>query len=200
MKKAEAKMEKFDLKWNDFPSTVSQYFKCLREENDLYDVTLFSEDHKQFLTHKIVLTACSSFFKPILKTNVHSHPLIYLSGVDSTSLQLILDYIYEGQVQIYQEHLDIFLDVAQKLQVFGLLGEKTESNEIIEEKTIIDKDQKFHKEVNSFVESKKKVNPISVLGQNQEEIQQQIEGLLTKESDMHKCTVCGKLSKDIGNM
>ena len=127
-------MEKFDLKWNDFQSTVSQYFKCLRDEHDFYDVTLVSEDHKQFLTHKIVLTACSSFFKPILKTNVHSHPLIYLSGVDSISLQLILDYIYEGEVQIYQEHLDMFLDVAQKLQVFGLLGEKAERNETIEKK------------------------------------------------------------------
>merc|ERR1719300_1138861 len=115
-------MEKFDLKWNDFQSTISKHFKQLRDENDFSDVTLVSEDLKQFQTHKIVLTACSSFFKPILKANVHAHPLIYLSGVDSSNLQLILNYIYEGEVQLYQEQLDLFLNVAQKLQISGLLG------------------------------------------------------------------------------
>ena len=69
-----SKMEKFDLKWNDFQTTISQYFKQLRDEKEFFDVTLVSEDNKLFQTHKIVLTACSSFFKPIL-ANVHAHPL-----------------------------------------------------------------------------------------------------------------------------
>ena len=33
----------------------------------------------------------------------------------------ILDYIYQGEVQIYQGHLDSFLHVAQKLKVEGLI-------------------------------------------------------------------------------
>ena len=121
-------MEKFDLKWNDFQMTISQYFKLLRDEKDFFDVTLVTDDHQQFKTHKIVLSACSGFFKPILKANVHSHPLIYLSGVDSSNLQLILNYIYEGEVQLYQEQLDLFLNVAQKLQISGLLGGNKEGD------------------------------------------------------------------------
>ena len=113
-------MEKFDLKWNDFQKTISQYFKHLRDEKDFFDVTLVTDDLQQFETHKIVLSACSNFFKPILKANVHAHPLIYLSGVDSSNLQLILNYIYEGEVQLYQEQLDLFLDVAHKLQISGI--------------------------------------------------------------------------------
>merc|ERR1712189_91905 len=106
MGKTESKMEKFDLKWNDFQTTISQYFKQLRDEKDFFDVTLVSEDNKLFQTHKIVLTACSSLFKPILKANVHANPLIYLSGIDSTNLQFILNYIYEGEVQLYQKQLN----------------------------------------------------------------------------------------------
>ena len=114
--------ERFSLKWNDFQSVVSQSFSVLRQEADFYDVTLVSEDETQIQAHKLVLSACSSFFKSILKKNSHSHPLLYLSGVDSKSLGFVLDYIYQGEVQIYQDELDRFLDAAQKLKVEGLLS------------------------------------------------------------------------------
>ena len=114
--------EKFSLKWNDFQSVVSKSFSALRKDEDFYDVTLVSEDHTQISAHKLVLSASSQFFKSILRKNSHSHPLLYLSGVDSTSLGFVLDYIYQGEVQIYQNELDNFLDVAQKLKIEGLLS------------------------------------------------------------------------------
>ena len=113
--------ERFSLKWTDFQSVVSQSFSVLRQEADFYDVTLVSDDHTQISAHKLVLSASSDFFKSILKRNPHSHPLLYLSGVDSTSLGFVLDYIYQGEVQIYQHELDNFLEVAEKLQIEGLL-------------------------------------------------------------------------------
>ena len=110
-------MEKFSLKWNEFQTTVSNSFKLLKQEKDFFDVTLVAEDQKQIQSHKVVLSACSSFFKPILQNNIHSHPLIYLSGINSTNLQFIIDYVYEGEVQLFQEELDLFLEAAQKLQI-----------------------------------------------------------------------------------
>ena len=68
-------MDKFCLKWNDFQTTVSQSFGLLRQEKDFFDVTLVSDDQVQIPAHKLVLSACSSFFKTILKQNSHSHPL-----------------------------------------------------------------------------------------------------------------------------
>ena len=85
--------EKFSLKWNDFESTVSKSFSILRQEKDFFDVTLVSDDERQIPAHKLVLSACSDFFKSILRNNSHSHPLLYLSGIHSTNLSLILDYI-----------------------------------------------------------------------------------------------------------
>ena len=98
--------EKFSLKWNDFQSVVSQSFSVLRQEADLYDVTLVSDDHTQISAHKLVLSASSQFFKSILRKNPHSHPLLYLSGVDPPSLGFVMDYIYQGEVQIFQEQLE----------------------------------------------------------------------------------------------
>ena len=114
--------ERFSLKWKDFQSSVSQSFSVLRKEADFYDVTLVSDDHIQISAHKLVLSASSQFFKSILRKNPHSHPLLYLSGVDSTSLGFVLDYIYQGEVQIYQNELDNFLEVPQKLKIDGLLS------------------------------------------------------------------------------
>ena len=61
--------EKFDLKWNDFHSNVSKSFGLLRNEDYLHDVTLVSDDYKQVTAHKLVLSACSEYFKNIFRNN-----------------------------------------------------------------------------------------------------------------------------------
>ena len=106
-------LEKFSLKWNDFHSNVSKSFGLFRNDEYLHDVTLVSDDHKQFSAHKLVLSACSEYFKNIFKQNnkPNAHPLLCLDGVSSDDLKNIMDYIYNGEVQLYQEKLYNFLAV-----------------------------------------------------------------------------------------
>ena len=108
--------EKFCLKWNDFERNASKSFSQLRQQRGLFDVTLVSSDQQQVSAHRLVLSACSDFFKTIFYSNTHSHPLLYLDGVDSREINLMLDYIYQGEVQIYQESLDRFLQIANKFK------------------------------------------------------------------------------------
>ena len=115
-------MEKFCLKWNDFQVNASKSFSLLKKDQDFFDVTLISDDDKTFAAHKVVLAASSDFFKHILRRADHSKPMIYLSGINQRELTHIMDYIYEGEVNIYQNELDAFLDVAQKLKIQGLVG------------------------------------------------------------------------------
>ena len=114
--------ERFSLKWNDFHSNVSRTFSALRTEEDFQDVTLVSADLQQVSAHKVVLSACSKYFKNILQQNRHSNPLLCLDGVTSSELQSVLDYIYQGEVQVYQENLDRFLAVAERFQLEGLMN------------------------------------------------------------------------------
>ena len=121
--------EKFCLKWNDFHANVSKSFKALRSADDFYDVTLVSDDQKQVSAHKIVLSASSEYFKNVLRSNKHPHPMLCLNGVSSNELSSILDYIYNGEIQIYQEQLDSFLQIAQRFQLEGLMqGEEVASS------------------------------------------------------------------------
>jgi len=112
-------MEKFCLKWNDYQSNIGHAFNDLREEKDFFDVTLACEDN-QIEAHKVVLSACSPFFKSILKRNPHQHPLLYLKGVNSQDLGSLLNFMYQGQVNVAQENLNTFLTVAEELKVKGL--------------------------------------------------------------------------------
>ena len=114
--------EKFCLKWNDFQSNVSNSFSLLRNEDYLHDVTIVTDDNEQTTAHKLVLSASSEYFENIFKKNKHSHPLLCLEGVNSKDIRNIMDYIYNGELQIFQEDLDRFLNVAQRLKIEGLLA------------------------------------------------------------------------------
>jgi len=119
--------EKFCLRWNDFESNISVAFRELREDKDFFDVTLACDDD-QIQAHKVILSACSPFFRTILKRNRHEHPLLYLKGVKYTDLMAVLNFMYHGEVNVAQEELNSFLAIAEDLKVKGLTQSKSENN------------------------------------------------------------------------
>jgi len=111
--------EKFCLRWNDFENNISLAFRELRDDKDFFDVTLACDD-EQIQAHKVILSACSPFFRNILRRNPHPNPLLYLKGVKYTDLQSVLNFMYHGEVNVAQEELNSFLAVAEDLRVKGL--------------------------------------------------------------------------------
>jgi len=125
--------EKFCLRWNDFETNISDAFRELRKDKDFFDVTLACEN-EQIQAHKVILSACSSFFRNILRRNVHQHPLVYLKGVKFGDLQSVLNFMYQGEVSVAQEELNSFLAVAEDLKVKGLTQDHSESQKIRHER------------------------------------------------------------------
>jgi len=111
--------DQFCLRWNEFQSKVSNAFKELREEKEFFDVTLACGDG-QVEAHKVILSACSPFFRDILRRNPHQHPLLYLKGVKFHEMVSLLDFMYQGEVNVGQNELSSFLSVAEELKVKGL--------------------------------------------------------------------------------
>ena len=119
--------EKFCLRWNDFEGNVSHSFASIRDNSQFFDCTLTTDDDEacsdSLRTHKVILSACSEFFKNILTKEsmcAHPNPLIYLKGISARELKYVLDFIYHGEVNVAQDELDKFLEVAETLKIKGL--------------------------------------------------------------------------------
>ena len=204
----------FQLKWNDFQQNVSRTFSQLRQESGLFDVTLVSSDQKQVSAHRLVLSACSDFFKNIFCNNTHTHPLLYLDRVNSREINLMLDYIYNGEVNIHQIYLDRFLEIGEKFKLDGILAPKEVTLPRENSSDILDDSNKFKTEVDCELElSEQEDNipttntnekSITVMNQslidNYSKIESKFEELVVKENNSWKCTACGKISKKIFNI
>ena len=111
---------KVSLRLNDFKENINDAFVSLRKDTDFTDVTLVCEDGHQFGAHKVILASSSPFFKNLLTRNNHSQSLLYMRGVKSEDLNAIIDFIYYGEANIYQENLESFLQIAEDLKLKGL--------------------------------------------------------------------------------
>ena len=46
-----------------------------------------------------------------------------MRGVKSENLLAVVDFLYRGEANVYQENLDSFLAIAEELQLKGLMGQ-----------------------------------------------------------------------------
>ena len=104
--------EKLCLQWSDFKDNVNSAFGNLREDKDFSNVILACEDGQQVEAHKVILAASNPFFQKLVRQNKHRHPLIYMRGIKSDDLLAIVDFLYSGEANVYQENLDSFLTIS----------------------------------------------------------------------------------------
>ena len=115
--------DQFCLKWNNYQASLTSAFKNLLEEEDFVDVTLSAES-QTLKAHKVVLSACSPYFRELLKgINPWQHPVLLLRDVPFLDLHTILEFVYVGEVNVIQDNLQSFLKTAELLQIKGLTEE-----------------------------------------------------------------------------
>lgn len=83
--------QQYSLRWNDFHSSILSSFRHLRDEEDFVDVTLAC-DGCSFTAHKVVLSACSPYFRRLLKANPCQHPIVILRDVQQKDMESLLRY------------------------------------------------------------------------------------------------------------
>ncbi|KAK8385378.1 hypothetical protein O3P69_012306 [Scylla paramamosain] len=111
--------QQFCLRWNNFHSNITTAFESLRDDEDFVDITLACEG-RQIKAHKMVLSACSPYFRSLLKGNPCQHPIVFLKDVTFANLTSILDFMYHGEVNVSHNELATFLKTAEALKVRGL--------------------------------------------------------------------------------
>ncbi|XP_050302941.1 protein tramtrack, beta isoform-like isoform X3 [Anthonomus grandis grandis] len=122
----------FCLRWNNFQANITSQFELLRSDEDFTDVTIACDGQK-LLAHKVVLSACSPYFKELFKANPCSHPIIFMRDVEARHIISLMEFMYVGEVNVSQAHLSTFLKTAESLKIRGLTDTSSDPDHVVEE-------------------------------------------------------------------
>ncbi|XP_044003143.1 protein tramtrack, beta isoform isoform X1 [Aphidius gifuensis] len=112
--------QQFCLRWHNFQNTLLSSLPKLLDVGYLTDVTL-SAGGRHIRAHRIILSACSFYFKELFKDlSTLQHPVIVLPGMEYANLCALVTFMYNGEVNIYQEQLPALLAMAETLHIRGL--------------------------------------------------------------------------------
>jgi hypothetical protein len=112
-------MQQYCLRWNNHQPNFISVFSSLLNSESLVDVTLAAEG-RHLQAHKVVLSACSSYFQSLFTINPCQHPIVILKDVKFTDLKVMVDFMYYGEVNVSQEQLPHILKTAEMLKIKGL--------------------------------------------------------------------------------
>ncbi|KAG1661373.1 Protein bric-a-brac 2 [Nymphon striatum] len=122
--------QQFCLRWNNHHSNL-QSMACESLDNEEFvDATISCEGHS-VKVHKLILSACSPLFKSIFAANPNKHPfIVLLSDVCYSDLKAILNFMYNGEINVSQDKLPRLLKAAERLNVKGLaeVAQEDQSN------------------------------------------------------------------------
>ena len=185
--------EPVSLAWNSFTMHLAATFQNMYNEKSFTDVTLVCDDQVQFDAHKIVLSSCSSVLRKILEDNPHPNPLIYMRGIKHQELESLLQFMYIGNVVIFQDRIENFMEVANELKLGEFIHDSSVKLPIetqIEEEHIITNE---YAGAGYDEESKhEKINSEEVESTEEDRIKSQPEGAEDKKTDPknYQCDEC----------
>ncbi|XP_016657010.1 kelch-like protein 20 [Acyrthosiphon pisum] len=91
-----------------------------RKNEDLCDIRFETDDGTIVFAHKCVLMAASPYFSAMYSNFDESNKDlvdILVKKLDSTALQLLVDYIYTGEIIVTKENVQVLLQSANILQL-----------------------------------------------------------------------------------
>lgn len=108
--------QQFCVRWNSYQSNLQNTFPKLLTNENFVDVTLACEG-QMVKCHKVVLSACSTYFEQLLSHNPCQHPIIFMKDMRFWEVRALVDFMYRGEVNVTQEELNSLLRAAEALQV-----------------------------------------------------------------------------------
>ena len=142
--------EKYSVTLPSYSDYLNSMMKELMTNEDLSDVTLFTEDKKQIKANINILSACSPVFKDTFKTYKNSKTIMYLRGIQYSEMESIMQFIYLGEATFYEERMNEFLSVAKSLEIKELCNAVAETEKEILFDTVISKEKVDEKTCNSY--------------------------------------------------
>ena len=203
---------KYSLKWNDFNSNLTTSMSFFRNKGYLNDVTLVTDDHQQISAQRFVLSMCSEYFQQLFDNNNLSNIVICLEGVSTQDLNNCLDFMYNGEIQIFQNDLNRFLKIAHRFKIKGVTEDnindeevsKLAGEELISEEFFKTLEENFDHSIEENFDKNIEEKFKSLVDHNGESISdwktEANKYIQKMENGSVKCTVCGRVFADRNKM
>ncbi|XP_044761263.1 transcriptional regulator Kaiso-like [Coccinella septempunctata] len=111
--------QQYCLRWRYHHSNLQTMFSQLLEKESFCDVTLACEG-KTIKAHKIVLSACSTYFETILSQYEEKDPILIMRDVKFVDIKCLVEFMYKGEINVEHCHLATLLKTAEELRIKGL--------------------------------------------------------------------------------
>ncbi|XP_011300996.1 uncharacterized protein [Fopius arisanus] len=122
---ASSSEQQFCLRWNNHRTNLLTAFSELFHNGAFTDVELLVEGLSglvPFKCHKMVLAACSLYFQEIFSyASTDQYPIIVLTNVREPEMKAILEFMYQGEVNVSQDEMAEIFRVARMLKIKGLV-------------------------------------------------------------------------------
>ncbi|XP_073977456.1 uncharacterized protein isoform X10 [Rhodnius prolixus] len=149
------------LRWNSYYSNMQATFPTLLNNEQFVDVTLACEG-RSIKCHKVMLSACSSYFEELLSQNPCQHPIVFMRDLKFWEVQALVEFMYSGEVNVAQEKLPSLLAAAEALQIKGLTGPSQSSQQDESDyMPIQDSDEVPMSQSHKRVRKRKSTNPMA---------------------------------------
>ncbi|XP_044259799.1 uncharacterized protein LOC123008185 [Tribolium madens] len=111
--------QQYCLRWRYHHSNLQTMFSQLLEKEAFCDVTLACEG-RTIKAHKIVLSACSTYFETILSQYEEKDPILIMKDVKYVDIKCLVEFMYKGEINVDHCHLATLLKTAEELKIKGL--------------------------------------------------------------------------------
>ena len=103
----------------DRSSTV---FNFIQSNSNFTDVTLVSNDNNKFHAHKAILSAHSEYFSTIFTSHNNENQVLLLAGAKAQEVSNLINFMYQGYVNVPKKHVDDLMSLASGLNIKGLIS------------------------------------------------------------------------------
>ena len=107
------------LEWDTHHTTFNHVISSLRYKGTYTDVTLACNG-KLYPLHKFVLAICSEYFSEILERTECTNPMVILTGIQCSDMELLIEYMYTGEVNVRKDRISSLMKAAECLRIKGL--------------------------------------------------------------------------------
>lgn len=94
-------------------------FSQLLEREAFCDVTLACEG-RTIKAHKIVLSACSTYFETILSQYEEKDPILIMKDVKFVDIKCLVEFMYKGEINVDHVSLYFLLSILKKRSIVSI--------------------------------------------------------------------------------